>query len=995
MNQSFQILLIEDNLGDVVLIQEYLATEFGHLCEVSVCETMKTSIDCLSKNNFDVILLDLNLPDSSGIHTISKLMPYKNDAAVIILTGLHDEQLGENAIEQGAQDYLVKNNINQEILKRSINYAISRNTDRIKLNHLNKVLQASRKINHLIIHVDNEIELIETVCKMYIEDIVFSSVWIFLIDEQQKIVASASGGLESGNFSKFLENYTLNKHSACMVKSTRTTDLVTIHIIDNNCKDCPLYNCCKNNVAFIKQLNQKGKVLGYMGVSNDPVCAANQNEIDLFKEISNDIAFSLYTIKESKEKQILQANLNSEQKKLQTLVNNLPGVAFRCKNDANYTMEYLSNGCIDLLGYSANDLIDNKVLSFNDIIHPEDRHRVKDEIISKCNLENRYTVEYRIITKDKKEIWAWEIGSPDYNEKKEITHLDGYITDISDKRNTLNQLEKSEEKYRLLAENSIDCIWKMDKRLRFTYASPALYNILGYQTTEFIGQPLYKFTKWKYFAKMARLALRTLQDPDKHPYEIFESVMISKTGEEIPIEITGKALKDKSNKLIGIQGSTKNISDRIKDQLAIQESEQKFRALFNNSPDMFVSTSAETGKVLLCNNTLLNKLGYKSDEVMGLSVFNFYHEDSIDDARKALNDLMRNGKVRSRELKIKTKVGTTIDVSLNANAIKDKNGKILYSISSWRDISEKKKTETILQKQNNAILQQMHEYELLNEEYLKLNEELHKSNTHLQQVNEQLIKAKEIAEQNENLKSIFMANMSHEIRTPMNAIIGFSNFLSDQDLDHKKQLEYINHINKAGQRLLQVINDIVDISKLEANLLNMNKDDCNLNTVFTESYESFLQSELYKNRPNVKLIPKIKTECQNIHIKSDFNRLSQVLDNLVSNAIKYTQEGTVEFGFDMIKKRNKEWVQVYVKDTGIGIPDDKKNLIFERFRQVEELEYHEGSGLGLSIAKGIVNLMGGDIWFESKHGVGSTFYFKIPVVRSLKLKKTPVKTESN
>ena len=992
MPKCLKILLVEDNKGDAILINEYLCDDT--ICQYSIneVESLNQAISQLKANRFDIILLDLNLPDSNGIDTLIEVIKYRNNAGVILLTGMEDECLGMEAVNRGAQDYLVKNKVNPELLIRTINYAVARNKDQLKLKHLQKVLRATRGINQLVTKVESTYELINESCKIFVGSEGYHTAWIIL-SSKNEVIQKSQQGLSTAKFDEFFTNFKNNSFPNCLKRASQTSNYVVAQCNTPECDTCPLLENRQESTSFVKQLKYKNRLLGFMGVTIGNEYANNQDETNLFNEVTNDIAFSLSIINERIEKEKLTRNYLQEQKKLQTLVNNLPGIAFRCKFDLNWTMNYLSEGCTELLGYTQRELVNNKFLSFENLIHPDDKQRVRDEIEHMCQMRKRYAIEYRIITKDQKEKWVLELGSPDFNSELEITHIDGYITEITDKKHAVIRLEESEEAFRLLAENSVDCIWKMDKRLRFTYASPAHKDLLGYESEKLLGQSLSKFTKWKSFAKVARVALRTLLDTANYSHSILESTVIAKSGQEIPVEITIKALMDHNNRLIGLQGSTKDISERIYNNRALMESELQFRALYENSPDMLASISPKTGEVMLCNKTLLRSLGYNRDEIIGKPIAQFFHQSIINNAHQPINNHLNDNSLKSKEMLLKRKDGTPLHVSLNVETILGENNKVLYSIASWRDITEKKRTEDLLKKQNQEIRNQIIEYEALNKEYFALNESLRESNKDLHIVNKQLKKAKQLAEQNEKLKSAFMANMSHEIRTPMNAIIGFSNFLGQKDVDHNKKETFVKHINNAGKRLLQVINDIVDISKIEANQLSIAKEEFSIYSAIKESYELFQHSDLLSGKPNLQLIPRIDYQYKNLHIETDITRFRQILDNLITNAIKYTTQGIVEFGFHPKTSKDNSWIEVYVKDSGIGIPDDKKDIIFKRFRQVEEMEFHEGSGLGLSIAKGLVNLLGGNIWFESEHGKGSTFYFTVPY-KQLYKPNTPPKLDT-
>jgi len=241
-----------------------------------------------------------------------------------------------------------------------------------------------------------------------------------------------------------------------------------------------------------------------------------------------------------------------------------------------------------------------------------------------------------------------------------------------------------------------------------------------------------------------------------------------------------------------------------------------------------------------------------------------------------------------------------------------------------------------------------------------------------------LLVAKQKAEESDKLKSAFLANMSHEIRTPMNGIIGFSTLLAEPDISDSDQKEYIDIIQKSGMRLLNLINDIVEISKIESGLMEVNVKEINVNDVVDYIYKILKADAQNKN---LKLNFKKSLSDKNAGFNTDSEKLIAVLSNLVKNAIKYTDKGSVEFGYELILSDGIPFeLKFFVNDTGIGIPEERQSAIFDRFIQadIEDTQAREGAGLGLSIAKSYVEMLEGKIWVESKLGAGSSFFFTIP-----------------
>jgi len=238
---------------------------------------------------------------------------------------------------------------------------------------------------------------------------------------------------------------------------------------------------------------------------------------------------------------------------------------------------------------------------------------------------------------------------------------------------------------------------------------------------------------------------------------------------------------------------------------------------------------------------------------------------------------------------------------------------------------------------------------------------------------DELIIAKERAEESDRLKSAFLANMSHEIRTPMNGILGFVGLLKEPELTGEKQKRYISIIEKSGARMLSIINDIISISKVESGQMEISVSETNINEQIEYIYTFFKRDVEQKG---IKIFFKNSLPAEESIIKTDREKIYAILTNLLKNAIKFTHAGSIEFGYE---KKGK-FFEFFVKDTGMGIPQEQKKIIFERFRQGSELisRNYDGAGLGLSISKAYVEMLGGRIWMESENGKGSIFYFTIP-----------------
>ena len=377
-------------------------------------------------------------------------------------------------------------------------------------------------------------------------------------------------------------------------------------------------------------------------------------------------------------------------------------------------------------------------------------------------------------------------------------------------------------------------------------------------------------------------------------------------------------------------GVIQDITDRKQAKEALIESENKYHLIFNNILDVYYETSLE-GIILDVSPSIeiVSKGQYHPEDVIGRSMYDFYSDHLVREA--IVEALKKDGSVNDFEIILIIRDGTLIPCSISAKMTFDVNGNPEKIIGSLRDITERKKVE------------------------------------------EELIRAKDKAEESDRLKTAFLHNISHEIRTPMNAIVGFSTLLSEPDGDVQSRQSYTEVIMQSSDHLLSIITDIVDISNIEANLVKAVENDVNVNTILKSVFNKYC---LQAARMNLELSFFPDLSDSDAVILTDGTKLTQILSNLVNNAFKFTAEGFIRFGY-LVKN---DFLEFYVTDTGIGIPEEHHSLIFDRFYQVENSKSRmfEGTGLGLAISKAYVELIGGRIWVSSEVGTGSSFFFTIP-----------------
>ncbi len=397
-----------------------------------------------------------------------------------------------------------------------------------------------------------------------------------------------------------------------------------------------------------------------------------------------------------------------------------------------------------------------------------------------------------------------------------------------------------------------------------------------------------------------------------------------------PIEIEGGQ--------IAVYGIYRDITDRKNAEIALRDSEEKLRNILYSSPDA-ITVSDLRGMMTECNQAALDVFGYENEsELIGKNANDFVIPEQKKKGIRSLITVLKAGHVKNAEFELITGKGKHIYVDVSASLIRDANDNPIGIATITQDITERKAWEKAL------------------------------------------TAAKEKAEESDLLKSAFLANMSHEIRTPMNAILGFSELLKTEGLSREARDEYIKIINSKGNELMLIINDIIDISKIEAGDIQISKSEVTVLKFLQNQFKEFSEEKSLMNKDEIQFRLKLPEE-DNPVVHTDPARLKQILYNLTSNALKFTHEGFIEMGCYIQDQK----VIFYVKDTGIGIEEEKKEIIFDRFRQVDESINSEfgGTGLGLSISQHLTSLLGGKIWMESSLYQGSTFSFSLPLLKNL------------
>ena len=526
-------------------------------------------------------------------------------------------------------------------------------------------------------------------------------------------------------------------------------------------------------------------------------------------------------------------------------------------------------------------------------------------------------------------IQAMKLGAADYIIKS-VKHIRGLAPAIKivleykkiqdEHKLALIAQKESEEKYRSIYENTSIAILLTSPDGRIFSANDFACNLFN-KTEEEI-------------CKEGRNGIIDITDP-RLPFLLDERertgrakgelTFLKKNGPQFQGEVSSAIFIDKDG--------NKRTSMVIRDLTEQQQAEKQLRTLskaVQQSPTSIIITNAK-GTIEFVNAKFTSFMQYTLDDVEGKTPRIFNPGHTTHEVFENMWETLRSGKIWQGEFTNRKKDHTIFLENVIISPLLGNNNAISNYILIMDDITEKRK------------------------------------------MMDDLITAKDKAEENDNLKTAFLHNISHEIRTPMNAIVGFSEVLNSPDLLPEKRKYYTGIITQSSNQLLAIITDIVSVATIEAGQAKLNEKEINLNAICNNLYEQF---ELKAQKQNVCLNLKTTLPDNEDLITTDETKLIEILANLIGNALKFTKQGIVDFGY--VKKEN--YLEFYVKDTGIGIPPEMHTEIFKRFRQVETTTTRQfgGSGLGLSISKAYVELLGGQMRLTSELEKGSVFNFTIP-----------------
>ena len=917
-HQFLKVLILADNLYDAELIIKNLQKEWKIDSKIATDE--KSFHSELQQFDPDIIISDYSLPVFNGLDALNLAREIKPFTPFIIVTGALDVETAVDCIKKGAWDYILKEHLIR--LNSAVKYALQYKEE----------IKQRKLAEEKILQGENYKVLTE-----YSPDIIMR----FDRNFRHLFVNQAVFKIIPIKPEEFLN------------KTHREMGIFPEHLIQ----------FWEKNIEMVF-ISQKPREVEFEIEGNKGLIYL---EWRLFPEFNKEkrVETVLAIARNISQQKAAQAALIKSEERLQMALDATSDGIWDLSIDSEEI--YFSSKYFSMLGYDYLD-IEHSIPGVYRLLHPDDRIRIRKQLIKFLKSKTEL-IEYEMRMKTKDGSYAWILskgkvfkrgkqGKPlrivgthvDITQRKKQEHIQNTIFDIANAVNTTRNLD--------------ELLISLQKTLGAVIDTKNCYVALYDEAKDSITLPFIKdekdnFTSFPVGKTLTGYTIKT-----------GKAVLIDrKTAEELEasgeIELIGTPSESwlgvplkYGKKIIGVyvvQSYNKNtiytkedvqilefVSYQIalaigrkKDHDNILDNQVRQSRIIESSPDGLIVIDQE-GIISEHNSSILEILNTSAEILNGRNFLDFIISDERARLKEVLSQIKKEGFRKNIEFKMVRNEGDQFFAEASFGLIPEQEKSPLSYVVIIKNIDERKATET------------------------------------------NLMMAKEKAEESDKLKTAFLSNMSHEIRTPMNAIVGFANLLSSTDITETEKADFISQVNHGAETLMHLIDDIIDISKIEAGQIVIHPEVFlfselmnDLNFIFNKSLERL-------NKQYIRLIEYHHGYSSGIQIYNDPFRLKQIFSNLISNAIKFTDNGEICFG---IKNITNQTIVFYVKDTGVGIETDKQKLIFDRFRQGHETNtrFFGGTGLGLAISKHLVEMMGGSITVTSELYNGSEFCFSIPL----------------
>jgi PAS domain S-box-containing protein len=677
------------------------------------------------------------------------------------------------------------------------------------------------------------------------------------------------------------------------------------------------YTSSSERKLFMNKIEKEGDIIGF-----EAAWTRKDSTIIHIRESAHAIrdskGKSLYydgTVEDITARKLAEENLV----KLNKALDNSSEAVFL--TDIEGIITFINPGFTKIYGYTGEEIIGRvtpRILK-SGIMQPQVYEILWETLLKGQELKGEFINK----TKDGKLLDIEGSVNPVFNEKGIITGFLGIQHDISERKRAEKELQKSRQELLDFFEDDVTANYISTPDGKLVQCNKTFLKLFGFTSKEESFE--YPIEKLYTNPNARRIFIDLIRKWKK--IEHLESEYISLDGKIIYTLVNARGEFDEAGELVQLRGYILDITKRKK----AEEGLRKLSRVVEQAPASVVITNPQ-GDIEYVNEKFCRVTGYTREEVIGKNprILNSGHHPL--QLYKDLWDTILSGSNWKGDLLNRKKNGDLYWESALISPLVTNGGEITHFVGIKEDITDKKK------------------------------------------LFDELVKAKEKAEESDRLKSAFLANMSHEIRTPMNGILGFASLLKNPKLSGETMSEYINIMEISGARMLNIINDLIDISKIESGQMKVVLSEFNINEQAEYVY-SFFKPEV--ERKGLLLLLKKGLPVNDAVINTDREKINAILVNLVKNAIKFTDRGTIVFGY----KKSEDYLEFFVKDTGIGVEKNKLKAIFERFVQadLEAAKAYDGAGLGLSISKAYVEMLGGRIWVESEIGKGTQFYFTIPL----------------
>jgi PAS domain S-box-containing protein len=1042
MKKRYNFLFIEDNQDDFELITHVIRSEgikfdYEH---VSSAEGLKKA---LKKQSYDIVISDYKMPAFNGFEAFVIVKDFDDSIPFILVSGSIGEEMAVQAMRLGCKDYVMKENlkrlvpsIRRELKDAQVAKSLQQAEQKIREeeNRLAKIFasvpsgigmlvgQKMQWVNERFAEIagysneeiistnfrflfqsDKEFnrvrqEILSTIEKKglgssetiwvrkdkSLRDVIVTSTPLDKKDETQGYILSITDitdqieaerklALSETRFVEMQENLPIgvyrtsldgrflyaNKKMKEILAIKEDVDLDTLGISQ-------FYINNEDRKDFTRTLIEAKELRNYevrlKRLDGREICASIYARFVDFEGNTNIIDGVILDITEQKQTQV---KLRESEEKHRIMMESLSDGVYIC--NANYEIEYVNPAMKKLV--LEEDVLGKKCYK---VIFQ------RDSICEWCEFDKvkqNQSIHKDIIHPLDDCVYS-TIQSPLKHEDGQLSKMSIY-RDVTESRFSQRQIEIQRQYFEGLFRNSPDAIVILDEEDEVLRVNDKFTELFGYSQDEAVGVAVNKLVVPDRLKDEGAMATNKVAKGEA--VEI-ESIRKTKSGKEIYASVKGKPVNMPDGRKV-VYAIYRDITQKVKDQNVIKLNEQRLEGLVKISESDFSSEQEFLDFALHEAISLTaSKIGY---------IYN-YEEDE----KKFILNSWSKGVMEECDVMEKMTEYMLEKTGLWGEAVRQRKPIIVndfvkenqyrkgfpeghVKLSKYLTIpvfvgNEIVAVVGVANKTEDYNTSDIRQLKLLMDSVWKILER--------NRFEKQLQEAKLKAEESDRLKTAFLSNISHEIRTPMNAILGFSQLLSMPEISDEEKEEFISLINYRGTDLMRIIEDIIEVSKIEAGTICIEKKELFLNDFMKKIMQSFENNKLKEEKPALELILKPNQQLANgVEILADEEKLRMVLFNLIENAIKFTAKGKVEVEY-RYSAEDSGLIEFAIRDMGIGIPSDKQKNIFEMFRQVDEDHTREfgGTGLGLAISKRFVESMGGKIWLESELGKGSCFYFTIP-----------------